>query len=318
MSIEIMTPATREEWLALRRESLGASEVAALLGVHPFMSAYELWAARSGLLADDSSETAPMRRGRMLEAVAVDFLAEERPGWQVTANRIPGGKVYRDAERRISCTPDAFAVDPSRDGFATVQIKSVEPSIYRRQWKNDAGGVEPPLHVVVQAIQEARLTGASWAAVAPLVIGFGITMPIIDIPLHAGLMTRLDAEVAAFWRAVESGQPPAPDYGRDGAIIAALNPTDPDGPAIDLSSDNALPALIDERARLSASAKDADARRKAIDAEITMKLAGHPVGVLADGREITRTMQSRGAYAVEATSFPVIRVRSPKIRRNAA
>ena len=50
--IETLTPASRTEWLALRTDTIGASEIAAILGVHPWLSPYELWARKSGLLPD--------------------------------------------------------------------------------------------------------------------------------------------------------------------------------------------------------------------------------------------------------------------------
>lgn len=303
---------SREQWLALRFADVTASVAPALFGVHQYLTAYELWALKSGLLTEDPDETPSMRRGRLLEPVALELLREQHPAW-----RIEPGRVYlRDPALRLGATPDAFVACPER-GLGVLQVKSVEPMVFRQKWRDaETGEITPPLWIAVQAIVEARLTGAAWAAVAPLRVGHGLDIEAIDIPLHAGLMTRLDAEVAAFWRAVESGQPPAPDFARDGAVIAALNPTDPDGPAIDLTADNELPALLDERASLAVRANEANERRKAIDAVITLKLAGHPVGMLADGREITRTMQSRGEYVAKATTFPVIRVR--KTRRNAA
>ena len=40
---------TREEWLQSRRSCIGASEVAVVLGVHPWKSAYTLWAEKAGI-----------------------------------------------------------------------------------------------------------------------------------------------------------------------------------------------------------------------------------------------------------------------------
>ena len=214
-AVDILLPNTREEWLNLRRETIGASEVPCLLGVHPWLTAYGLFAVKSGLILADGDETDAMRRGRHVEVLAAEFLREERPAWTIAPNTIPGGKFYRDMVRRVSCTPDIFAVDPDRDGFGVVQVKSVEPSFFRKQWRDDDGNVAPPLYVAVQTIQEAYLTGASWAVAAPVVIGHRIDMPIIDVPLHRPLLDRLHAQVAAFWRGVESGQPPDPDLNRD-------------------------------------------------------------------------------------------------------
>jgi hypothetical protein len=110
--IETITPSSRAKWLDLRKSTLGASEVAALLGAHPWLTPYKLWAEKSGIL-QPVEETRSMRRGRYLEGVAVDFLREEQPLWIVTPN-IPGagGKFYRDTESRLSCTRDVFVRKP--------------------------------------------------------------------------------------------------------------------------------------------------------------------------------------------------------------
>ena len=80
------TPATREEWLALRRRDVTASQIAALLGVHPYVTPYQLWAEKTGKLIPVQDDNAVLRRGRLLEAVAVQMAAEEMPDAVVTHN----------------------------------------------------------------------------------------------------------------------------------------------------------------------------------------------------------------------------------------
>lgn len=309
MSIEILTPATRDEWLDLRRHTVGASEVAALLGVHPWLTAYGLFAAKSGLIAVDQDETPAMRRGRLLEDDALAILQEERPDWTVTPNPMPGGHFFRNMAERVSCTPDAFVVAPDRPGRGTAQVKSVQKHVFSRQWRGEDGVIEPPLHVAVQAVQEARLTGAEWAVVVALVVDYGIDAHVIDVPLHPGLIDRIKTETAAFWRGVEAGQPPDADYARDGATIAALYAPDDSLPPVDLSGDNMLAEIVAEREAISERAGADKKRKAAIDAEITAKLAGATVGLLADGRAVTRKFQTRREHLVAESTFPVIRIK---------
>lgn len=311
MTVEVLTPSSREEWLGVRSRTIGGSEVAALFGVHPFMTTYSLWAEKAGKISQLTEETPPMRRGRHLESVAVKILREERPHWQVTANPVPGGKFYRDLGLGISCTPDAFATDPDREGFGIVQIKSVEPSVFRSRWRAEDGEVEPPLYVAVQAIQEAYLTGASWAVVAPLVIGFGIDMPLLEVPLHVGLIESIKARASDFWGLVESGQAPDPDYGRDGEVIAKLFNAD-QGTEIDLSHDNHLPILIDEREILKAEIKERQVRCAEIETEFKAKIGDHAVAHLANGRRVTWKTQHQRGYSVEPSSFRVLRFSKAK------
>lgn len=297
----------RASWLALRKPDITASVAAALFGAHEYTTCYELWALKSGLLQEDKEETAPMVRGRLLEPVAINLIAEQHQTWKLHQPHA----YYRDAGKRIGCTPDLLATDPLRSGRGVIQIKTVEPSVFRKKWRGEDGTVEPPIWIAIQALIEAKLTGASWAAVAAMRVGHGLDIDIIDVPLHDGLWARLEQEVASFWRSVETGQPPAADYMRDSATIAALYPPEKDLPPIDLSADNRLPDIVAEREEIMARARVDEKRKKEIDAEIVEKLAGHSIGTLSDGTRIIRTMQERNYKARDAytTSFPQIRIK---------
>jgi hypothetical protein len=312
---ETITPSSRAEWLLLRKSTIGASEVAALLGVHPWMTPYELWARKSGLMTD-VEETPAMRRGRYLEAVAIEFLREERPDWSVVANPIPGGTFYRDMDAGLSCTPDAFVrkIGPDFGLGGVCQIKSVEPNIFKRTWMNDAGEPRAPLYVAIQDIQEAMLTGASWACVGALVIGHGIDLHIIDIDLHAGIMTRIRKEAADFWRRVRENDPYPPDYGRDSDVIKRLYEDDGGG-TIDLSSNERAIGLVTVRESLKqeeANGAEASKARKPIDAELIHILGNATRGTLADGRVIeAKTIRKKG-FVTDPTSFRSIKIKQQR------
>lgn len=292
----------RESWLVMRQRDVTASAAGALFGVHEYITAFGLYALKAGLISEDAEETAPMRRGRLLEPVALQLLAEERPDWKIER----GTAYYRDPVARIGATPDAFARDPARSNFGIVQVKTVEPSIFRKKWKNADGETEVPLWIAIQALIECELTGASWACVAPLVIGFGVEIEPIEIPLHSGLMPELRERVAAFWRNVDAGIAPDPDFGRDAEIIAKLN-RDCDGSSIDLSNDNRIRSMLDEDADLASKIKDLTEQRKAIKAETLAKI-GPAATAIVDGKVVltARTIHKK-AFEVKASSYRDLR-----------
>lgn len=304
----------RDHWLALRRRDITASVVACLLRhpdgspVHEHTTAYQQWVIHTGRLAPDQEESEAMERGSLMEMVAAPLLRRRQPTWTV---KYPVGFYYRDPITRTGCTPDIFAFDPAR-GTGSIQVKSVAAKVYREKWclPSDTGEktVEPPLWITVQALQEAALTGVSWCAVAPLVIDdFGrLTMPLIDIPIHAGLMAKLRTRVAEFWDMVESGTAPPPDYARDGEAIAQIYGSD--GRTIDLSGENELPTILDEDERLREQVKVAEERRGAIKAQVRHKLAGATFGY-CNGWQITNKEQSRSGHYVKPSTFAVLRAK---------
>lgn len=75
MRTTIPKPADRDEWLAARAPYIGASEAAALVSEHPFLSAAEL--AVQKLRGTTQDETTAMRRGRYLEAAIAQWWSDE-------------------------------------------------------------------------------------------------------------------------------------------------------------------------------------------------------------------------------------------------
>jgi predicted phage-related endonuclease len=299
--IERIPIESRDQWLSLRRQDVTASAAGALLGLHPYLSAYALWAEKAGLVPSDAPMNAAMERGLELEPIAIRRLQKLHPHWEVTQP----AAYYRDPEARLGATPDCLAVDPQL-GLGIVQIKSVEPSAFRDHWFED-GEMRPPLWIAIQAIIEAHLTGASWAAVAALVIGYGIDVHIIDVPIHAGLIERIKAETRKFWEMIERGEQPPPDYGKDAALIEQLFAR-PEEIEVDLTGDNELPEVVAEWIELGRQLGNVEAARKARRAEILHKLGNASAARIATGRITARSIK-RKAYVVAESSYRAIKFR---------
>lgn len=221
MTVQIIRPADRAAWLAARKQDVTASVAGALLGIHPYQTPYGLWAEKSGRVAPDDSDNAVLRRGRLLEPVVIEMLREDRPDWQIEYHR--DNAYYRMDEDRIGATPDAFATRPDIFGTGIVQVKTVADDKFRREWIDaDTGEIVLPLWIAVQAIVEATITGSTWACVAVMVIGRGIELHVVDVPLNTRVMHRLRREVREFWRMVDEGIEPSIDWNRDGAAVAEV------------------------------------------------------------------------------------------------
>lgn len=295
---------SHDGWLNDRKQFVTASAAGSLLGIHPYVTAYGLYLAKKGLISDDMEDTPVLRRGRLLEPVAVQMLREDKPQW--TVEEYPVGYFYYDNETRIGATPDVFVTDESgRRGV--VQVKSVEAGIFRRDWKSEHGVIEPPLWIVVQAILEAKMTGREFAAVAPMVVGFGIEMPVIEIPVHDGVYTRIVSEVDGFWKRIAEGRQYDPDYARDGSLIAQLYPQD-NGVEIDLSGDNEVPMFVDQLEAARGAKKIAETEEKKAKTALADKIGEASIALLSDGRRISHKTQNRAGYFVNETSFRVLRV----------
>jgi len=305
--IDIFDASDRQTWLTkLRPHDATCSAIGCLLGVHEYLTPFEYWALKSGKTSEDPEETPAMKRGRLLEDDALELVAEKRPEWKIVQPSL----YFRDTAARIGGTPDAFVICPER-GRGNLQVKTTSDMVFRKKWKDETGEVVLPLWIACQAILEAHLTGAEWTAVALMVIGNGLDVHIIDVPINRKLISRIYAAVADFWNRVEQDDPPPVDYERDGKIVSQLY-ADDDGGETDLSGNDRVIELLESRQNLKATeaagtqaAKD----RKVIDTEIICLLGNAARGRTADGRLIEAKTIRRGAYQVEASSYRQVKIK---------
>lgn len=305
---------SRSEWMYMREWDVTASVIGAIFREHEYVSQFDLFEQKTGAANAATEESAAMRRGRLLEPVAFQILAEERPEWRISP--LDNRYYFRDPRARIGCTPDGVAVDPSRDGWGIVQVKTTDSLMFKRKWKPEeqGGEINVPTWIGLQALTEMRLTGASWAVVALLVAGHGLDIHIVDVPEPEGLWPIVKDEVAAFWDMVDKGRMPDFDYERDAKAVARVFAQD-DGSEIDLSKDNRIAEVIAERERLKAIEAEgsaAEKTRKVLDTEIIAKLGHAARARLADGRVIVASTIKRSGFTVAPNTFRQIKIKGER------
>ena len=218
------------------------------------------------------------------------------------------GDLWIDDETHICATPDALAMWPDKPGPGVIQIKSVDPLAFKRSWINEAGDIEPPLHVLIQTAVEMHMVGASWGTIVALVIGQGVDLHIIDMPVIHGLIPKLISANKEFWRLVETGERPPPDYGRDGALIAKLHRGLTPDKTIDLSGDNAFLEAVHNYQEAKAQSSAIEKRKATAEAEIRDKL-GDATAATAGDFFVTAKLVTRTEHVVKATSYRQLRIK---------
>jgi predicted phage-related endonuclease len=299
--IQRITPTSRAAWHVLRAQDITASVVGALVGEHEFVTLFELWARKTGRLSSDEGESPAMQRGRLLEPVAVQLIREQHPDWKIEHNAA-ANVYYRDPAARLGGTPDVIVTDAPGRGRGVIQIKSVEASVYRRKWLVE-GEPEVPTWIALQAAVEAYLTGARWAAVAPLVVGHGLEMPLIEVGIPDGLVDAIKEKVAEFWQMVAEGREPVADPARDGKVIDRLFAHGDGRAEVDLSTNNRFRELIETRAAALAAANEHHRTVEQIDAEVKLMMGNATVAHIGDGRRITWENRHRAGFAAPAISY---------------
>jgi predicted phage-related endonuclease len=261
---------------AFRAEHVGASEVAALFDVSPYLTPYELWHRKNGtistpdFMADGMPNNDRIEAGIRLEPAILEW-ACDRYGY--TLEPAPA---HLSNGNGLGGHPDALATCPER-GPGIIEIKTADWLI-RKKW-----GDEPPAHYLIQSQVYAGLAGRQWCDIIVLVGGNQLERFCYDF--RPQLYAEIEARVTTFWQSIAANDPPRPDFARDGATLAAVL-GEPTEEVIDLRLDNAADHLACEWLKLKAEAKTIDGRLDEIKCELLLKigdagyalLPGHKIG----------------------------------------
>ena len=76
METEIVRPQSHQEWLELRENGIGSSEIGTIAGLNPYETPYQLWRRRVGIDAP-RPETFAMRMGHILEPIVGSLWQDE-------------------------------------------------------------------------------------------------------------------------------------------------------------------------------------------------------------------------------------------------
>lgn len=120
-----------QEWLDERRSGLGASDVAAIVGLSPWKSPYALWVEKTGLAEDTQDETDNMEFGRRVEPVLARWF-EDRTGLKALGEQTMCNHLERPWMR---CTLDGFVGESDdtslADALGGLEIKTTSDAAER-------------------------------------------------------------------------------------------------------------------------------------------------------------------------------------------
>jgi predicted phage-related endonuclease len=294
---------SREEWLEWRKHDVTASTIGALFGAHPYTTALRLYVEKRGVEFPNHDDNKVTRRGRWMEPAIGAACRELRPDWEIKAPNV----YLRDPTLRLGATPDFYITDiaGSPPSFGVLQAKSASPAVWHDEW---LAGEEMPRWIELQCRTEMLLANASFGVVAVMLVDpYNMDVKLIGVPRDAEIEHEIADRVNSFWVQVEAGIEPAPDYGRDTSAIKALHPRETKGVAVDLSSSNHLPELLDQRRALKATIERATSSCTEIENELRYLMKDAEVATGLEGWSITYKSQNVKGYTVEPrTQRPLI------------
>lgn len=147
----VIKPKDRDEWLKAREDGIGASEVASVVGLSPWKSAFELWLVKTKQVEASSEETDAQKMGHRLEKVVADIW-EEKTGWRYVRSSAKD-IIYQDPEHPWrKCTPDRFAYEVDENGKRRKCLLEIKTS------QIDFDPENPPVHYLCQCMYQMHIT----------------------------------------------------------------------------------------------------------------------------------------------------------------
>ncbi len=203
------------EWYAKRKQGIGASESASLLGLPgAYQTPLDLYLSKTTETA--TVENRAMRRGTLLEPLLIAEF-QEQSGLKVKAHPCP---LYQHPEHTfLLATPDG-----ELENGDLLELKTLHPRFASQL--GEPGTDQAPLNWVCQAQQQMAVTGAKRVHLFCMT-GFEDSWHGV-VERNDRLIDLIIARTREFWAMVEARTPPPPDWSRasDLEAIARLYPVD--------------------------------------------------------------------------------------------
>lgn len=275
IDVEYLTP----EWYEIRRGGVAASEIAAVLGLSPWTSPFDLWWYKQ--TGDDAMpENRAMRRGRRYETLVLDDFADAHP--ELT---IRHGVFARNRQRPWQmATLDGLAYESGADDAEPVAVVEAKTGAWASEWGED-GTDDIPVHYRCQVLWQMDTLGLNTAYV-PVALGDQYREYVVEYDEAEVLILREAGErfVASL---VDNRQPDIDESSSTLRRLKRLHPSVIDGEV-------EVPAHIVAQYRAAKRLRDAaEARMRLNESRLRAALGDHHVATV-DGRKVA----SRSVYDV--------------------
>lgn len=200
------------ELQAQRREVIGGSEIATIIGLPPFKEASPIDIYLSKVEGYEREPTFHMERGTFMEDGAARWFAH-RTGFEVRA----AAHVRHPTFKHVGCTPDRYFVGP--DGESRLLSIKVPGNWLSEEW-GEPYAWRVPTAYYLQLQYEMGICGALGICrvdYAKLAAPLNGDLVVLDVACDQQVIDRLFAEAESWWARHVDAKTPPPLDGSDSA-----------------------------------------------------------------------------------------------------
>lgn len=286
---------TAEQVIA-RRRHVGSSDAAAILGLDPHRTAYDVWLSKTAELADDGGSEA-MAIGNWLEPKLVEWASDQV------------GSPYRKSPPTVvgPCGIIAMNFDGLEDRDEPESFIEAKTTGLLEGW-GEPGTDEVPERVLVQTHIGFAIVPSLRVAWVPVLLGdWGLKRRLYCVKRNDTLANEIAATCRDWWEShVVANVAPIGFPTLDVLKRVKREPAS----SVELGPDGVV--AFDLLATATAERKEAETREEELKAAAIAMLGTAESATLPDGRVATYLETHRKGYAVKDTTFRTLRVKGPK------
>jgi len=165
--VSINPPSEREQWLELRKQGIGSSDAAAIVGMNPYKTNIELWEEKTGRRSpEDIGHKPVVRYGNDAERPLRELFAFDYPQYDVFYEEF---KIFKNQEHPFICaTLDGWLDDKAPNpefrsgsygtGILEIKTTKIMSGGQVQQWRDRIPDV-----YYIQVLHQLLATGFSFA-----------------------------------------------------------------------------------------------------------------------------------------------------------
>lgn len=300
------------DWFALRtwnpdREPhcvFGASEAAALCGLSNYLSTYELYLRKRGLIVEPE-ETEAMAFGKALESAILTEYAR-RNGYSL----LPGGMWLHPKYPFISATPDAMACRSNTEEAWPVDAKNTGVQRFKADF-GEEGTDDLPMDILMQAQQQMLVMGTPMQE-TPVLVG-GNRLKVFRVQRNEDLCNGIIEAAVEMYDRLKRCDPPDPDFSHPGGLVGVMKKAFKLDPSESVFFGEDMEHKWAEYQRKGEEIKELEAERDEIKAEVLHRMGDAGVARFADAAiELVRQPRHRASYVVKESNYVVLMQRKVK------
>lgn len=201
-------------WHELRAKHIGGSDIAALFGLSPFTTRWQLWMEKAGKISpEDLSDNKAVQAGKFLEAGIANWAAFR---WGMDISKVNEYFTVDD------CPGMGASFDYITSDSAPMEIKW---SARGHGWEYTGEEItQAPENYLLQVQHQLACTSSDHAWLVALIDHEPRRM---KVPRNDNIIDAIKAEITAFWDSVANGVEPEVDFEKDVAALTKLMGTLP-------------------------------------------------------------------------------------------